>query len=570
MTITNPRRVGNQWVFPNGRTLPVISGGDTTAGALLDRPQTIEDLRNERARVLDQIDDILNTAREDDERTLTDDERTRHDALVAQIEGDEGLDIRIAAAVNAEADAQREQAQEARRQVPVPNVNLRSSRTPGADVTRSLDALLWASAESVRAGQYDKTGTFRYNPYGAVNTVEPIMIRDEDSDNAVPAPRISAFRQEDQQLIREFQNTVADMALFGMLVDKEARSSGRGFEVARAHRKFKDRWNNLMNALDVDTAGEGQDWVPTGIGATLHEKVRASGKIAPLFSRIDLPTNPWKWPIEGSDSTAYRVAEPTSDTETKMAASTPGTGAPTFDAEIFGARTLISRSLEPDSAIAILPFIRMKTVQAFVDGEEMTLLDGDTDGTHQDADVQALGATDVRTSWDGLRKRALANASSDGGNNAATIADMRTVRAQEKKWGLDPMSFVYIVGVSAYFQLIEDTEVTSIEKYGRNATILSGELGRVNGVPIIVSEHVREDLNATGVQDGVTTNRSYLLGVNRNEWAIGQRMGLDVEVDDSIYRETFQRVMVGFMREDFQNIGDDAANDDTSIVFNIS
>ena len=59
-----------------------------------------------------------------------------------------------------------------------------------------------------------------------------------------------------------------------------------------------------------------------------------------------------------------------------------------------------------------------------------------------------------------------------------------------------------------------------------------------------------------------------MMCVNRNEWAIGQRMALDVEVDDSIYRETFQRGAVAFQREDFQNLGDAATNEDTAIAYN--
>ena len=51
---------------------------------------------------------------------------------------------------------------------------------------------------------------------------------------------------------------------------------------------------------------------------------------------------------------------------------------------------------------------------------------------------------------------------------------------------------------------------------------------------------------------------------------MGQRMALDVQVDDSIYRETYQRVAVAFMREDFQHIGDGVANDDTAIAFNVT
>ena len=95
-------------------------------------------------------------------------------------------------------------------------------------------------------------------------------------------------------------------------------------------------------------------------------------------------------------------------------------------------------------------------------------------------------------------------------------------------------------------------------------------IGSLYGVPVIVSEFVRENLNASGVQDGITTTKSYNLCVNRNEWVMGQRMALDVEVDDSIYRETYQRVVVGFMREDFQNVGEASSNDDTAIGYNLT
>jgi HK97 family phage major capsid protein len=337
--------------------------------------------------------------------------------------------------------------------------------------------------------------------------------------------------------------------------------------VARSHRLMRPRWESALRALDVDTSGEGGTWVPTGIGATMHERVRAAGKVAALFARIDLPTNPWKWPIEGSDATAYRVGEPTGDTETKVTVSTPGTVAATFDAEIFGGRVLFSRSLEADSAIAILPFTSMKLVRAFVDAEEKAIIDGDGDGTHQDSDVGA-STTDARTAWDGLRKRGLANASA--ATTTSTVANLMSIRALMGKWGVNPADLAYIVGVSAYHDLYADSNLLTVDKMGPNATILNGMVGSIGGVPVIVSEHVRENVNASGVYDGITTTKTYNICVNRGEWAMGQRMALDVEVDDSIYRETFQRVVVGFMREDFQNIGDASTNDDTAIGYNVT
>lgn len=506
-----------------------------------------------RARKLDEIDMLLNTALEA-RRSLTVDEQRKHDRLVTD------------AAVLERQARSTPGATRAAGQYGMTPPPMVTSGTEGFEAIRSLDAILWATAETVRCGSVSDKGNWMPNQAGAVANVDRAIVRSEGF--TLEAPRITEFAPVTHDAVRNFQQTVAEMCIFGLLVDKHAFSSGDGFEVARSHAQFKDRWNHALRALDVDTSGEGGTWVPTGIGATLHEKVRAAGKVAPLFTRIDLPTNPWKWPIEGGDAAMYRVAEPTSDTATKMSASTPGTVAPTFDAEIFGGRTLFSRSVDADSAVAVTPFVTNKLVRAFVDAEEKTILDGDTDGTHQDSDVQAIGSTDPRTAWDGLRKKALAQTSQ--ATTTTSAANILAIRASMGKWGVNPDDCAVIMGVSAYYDILGDSNVLTLDKLGPNATILNGQLASIHGMPIIVSEHVREDLNASGVHDGITETKSYTLVVNRNEWAIGQRMALDVEVDDSIYRETYQRVAVAFQREDFQHIGDAATNDDTAIGYNLT
>jgi len=375
------------------------SGGNTTTA-----PVTVQELRDEKAKLLNQIDDILNTAKAA-KRDLTAQERVDHDALVDQIEGEEGLDAQITAAEVKAADDARfdRQAERHSARFPTPNVNLNRPAV-GAGVTRNLDDLLWATDENVQAGSISAQGIFR--PNAATAAVEQVVFESDGRPRV--APRINAFRPEDRHTIRGFQDLVADMSLFGMMIDRSAKTSAEGFESAKNHAKFKDQWKQIRNALDTDTTAEGVEWVPTGIGASLHEKVRAAGKVAPLFANVNMPTNPWKWPLEGADATAYRVAEPTSDTASKVTASTPGTAAATFDAEILGGRILFSKSLDADSALAILPFSKNKLARSFVDAEEKAILDGDTDGTHQDSDTQAAGATHASSSWDGLRKRALA------------------------------------------------------------------------------------------------------------------------------------------------------------------
>lgn len=522
----------------------------------------------ERSGLNEQFEAILNTAAAEQRSDLNDDEKAAYEALKASRSK---LDSDIAEVEQRISDIERtrKDAADSAEKIARFNINRpthgRDPEQRGSD--HALDELLWATAEEVRAGSLDNLGNVVPH-MNARASVERVEVRNANKD-VVLAPRVSEFTEARRVAIRNFQQTVADMQVFGMLIDKRATTGEEGFQVARQHPAFKDRWQRVLRAMDTDTSNEGVDWIPTGIGASLHERVRASGKVAGLFQRINLPTNPWKWPLEGADATAYRVAEPTGDTATKVTVSTPGTGAATFDAEIFGGRVLFSKSLEADSALAILPYVQRKLVQAFVDAEEKAILDGDTDGTHHDSDVGS-STTDARTAWDGLRKRGLANSSASGGS-ALTVALLAARRADMDQYGLNPMDMAFIVPISSYYALVTDTNVVTVDKFGPQATILNGQLGALYGVPIIVSEHIRTDLNASGVYDAITTTKTVAYAVNRNEWVMGQRTPLALETDDSIYRETFQRVVVGFVRQDFQNVNArGTSEDDTSIVYNVT
>jgi len=517
--------------------------------------KTVQELKDERARQLTIMEDAVRATREAKLPTMTDEDRLRYDGAKAEIEA---LDPQIDEAVKTEGDTARlGEFESIRSRYSVPNINVKGSESVGAGVTRSLDDLYNATADVVRGS----------NGISTVN-VDQVIVRSSLNDAGKVAPRVSAFRPEHREVIRSFQALVAEMSIVGTLVDKRATTAAEGFQVSRSLPAYKGRYTDILRAMDVDTYGEGAEWIPTGLGATVHEKVRASGKVAPLFDVVDLPTNPWKWPIAGADLTAYRVAEPTSDTATKVTASTSGTSAATFDAEIFGARTLWSKSLDADSAVAIAPRMVAQIVQAFVDAQEKAILDGDTDGTHQDTDVNALGTTDVRWAWDGLRKKALAQTLVTA--TTTSVANLLALRGGMGKWGVNPADLVYIIGVSAFHDLIADANLLTVDKFGPNATILNGQVGSIAGVPVIVSEHVREDLNATGVNDGITTTKTYNLCVNRREWVMGRRMALDFMTSDELYAETFQRVGVAFSREDFQHVGTAAANDDTAMSYNVT
>jgi hypothetical protein len=373
------------------------------------------------------FEELMAEARRDSRSELTAEETATIEAMKAEraalVKRREVLDQDIAEAEQRHSDivAARKDSDDAAEKIKRFNIQRPSSVNNGVRGSdHTLDELLWATASEVRAGSLDNIGNVVPH-LNARASVERVEVRNADKQ-PVMAPRINEFTEARAVAIRNFQQTVADMQVFGMLIDKRATTGSEGFMVAREHPAFKDQYKRVLRAMDTDTSNEGVDWIPTGIGSSLHERVRASGKVAPLFQRINLPTNPWKWPLEGADATAYRVAEPTSDTATKVTVSTPGTGAATFDAEIFGGRVLFSKSLEADSALAILPYVQRKLVQAFVDAEERAILDGDTDGTHQDSDTNSAGATDCGVGVGRAPQACARQQQAASGGSALTVA----------------------------------------------------------------------------------------------------------------------------------------------------
>jgi len=334
------------------------------------------------------------------------------------------------------------------------------------------------------------------------------------------------------------------------------------FHEAKRSRRFK--------AMDTATSNEGSDWIPTGFSSELIRKVNLELRVAKLHDRITMPTNPFKIPVEYTDATAYLASESTSDTATKFTASTPGTKNDTFTAAKLAVRVLVSKEVQEDAIIAILPYTQMKVVKALAEAQEEATLNGDTTATHQDSDIHALGSTDRRKAWKGLRKHALALGTATKDLSTFSADNLRALRALMGKYGVDPNKLAWICGIITYLnKFLTLDEVQTVDKYGANATILSGELGKFDGIPLIISEFQRENTNASGVYDGVTTDNGVLSLVYRPGFLYGDCRNITVQVGRELYMETDQDVIVATQRLDFVDVMDATAEKIVGLAYNI-
>lgn len=365
-----------------------------------------------------------------------------------------------------------------------------------------------------------------------------------------PAAVIAPILGRKVELVQAFQQAANKVAIIAALcgTEDQPKLPTRVQETSY----YREEYLPLVQAMDSATTAEGVEYVPRELSASLIERVNLELLVAPLFMGIDMPTNPFDIPARSVARTRLgKHSEQTADSsQTGFTKVTPATRKVTLTAVKFAGESLVSKELEEDSLIAILPFIEEELTDYLAADFEDCLINGDTTGTHQDSDV--TGSSDPRKNFSGLRKLALAAAKTDLSNATPTVANtFRANRLKMGKYGVRPGQLAHIVSMTAYIGLLADTSVLTLEKYGPQATILTGELARADGTPIIVSEYVRSDMNASGVYDGATTTRTDVITVNRRGYALGERRGMTLQVLRELYAEYDQDAITVSWRKAF-------------------
>jgi len=303
-----------------------------------------------------------------------------------------------------------------------------------------------------------------------------------------------------------------------------------------------------LKAWGSTVSGAGDEWVPTGVSSSYIEEYTLERALQQRFRTIPMPTNPFELPAMTSGTTARKATEGAAMTGTNGV-----TSKLTLNAVKLAEYYELPSELEEDSAPDFLAMARDAVIMAQKNAVETAMINGDDDGTHIDNDTDGGAANIAEKVWKGLRRQALANSANGGTSDfSAAVADetkLKTLRGKMGKFGTRPEQLIWIVSPVVYNQLLGFTNVSTFDKYGQNATVLQGALAAYQGIPIVASEFMRENLAATGVNTlaGPNTLTAMLL-VNRTRWYLGQRRPImvklmqDVPTYDRWLLASYQRI----------------------------
>lgn len=306
-----------------------------------------------------------------------------------------------------------------------------------------------------------------------------------------------------------------------------------------------------LKALTSTGSGTGAEWVPRDLGSELLRRLYLESQIAQVMmaNEIEMPTDPFDMPLSTTRPTFYL----NTSQNTATTGSTPATAKPTLTSKKLMAQIDYSYEMNEDAIIPILPLLQTLLGEAAAQSLERAIINGDTTGTHQDSDIQAI-TNDVAKSWLGWRKLALTIATlkvdlSTGGINRANLI---ALKKRLGKWGRRPGDLMWIMGANGENDFLNLDEVVTMDKRGTGATTITGQLNSYLGIPMTVSEEAREDLNVSGVYDATTTTKGSIILVNHRQFMLGNRRSFMLEVDRDITTQT-NKIVASF-RKAFQPI----------------
>lgn len=267
------------------------------------------------------------------------------------------------------------------------------------------------------------------------------------------------------------------------------------------------------------------NWAAEEFSNNVIEALELELMVANLFKTIQMPVNrqTLSIPARTANLSAYLIA-PAAD----AVASQIDDGKVSFTVKKMMAASVIADEADAELVAAVTDLTRAELVRALARGQEDACINGDT---------AFATANSPKKMFNGLRKIGNAN-SVDMGGVGITVAKINATRKAMGIHGINVNSLVLIVNPEVYFTLVGLPEFLTVDKYGSAATIMNGEVGKIFGIPVVVTSYIANNLETTGADHVTTGATTEALLVNKDYFAWCTRGGITLETDRTVINQT--------------------------------
>lgn len=285
----------------------------------------------------------------------------------------------------------------------------------------------------------------------------------------------------------------------------------------------------LYGRVISNTSGSGGQLVATPTTSNIIRPTDLDRRLVGLFPMLPAPTPSFKQPIVTGRALGRKRGATASD-PARYRQSTFTTSDQTLTVVDMALSALLDPQWVVDAGPVVgdpMGMVMDWLASGYADTLEIAFLHGDTAGTHQDAlaswtlgGLYTAGDLDGSDSpakfWIGARARAFDDSNNYAGGGSFDITDHFGALALMGALAGEAIS---VCGLATlYKSLLPLTQFLTLDVFGPNATILTGQLGSIAGKPVVISQFMNNDLASTGLFTNSGTTGS-ILYVNPNKYA---------------------------------------------------
>lgn len=361
------------------------------------------------------------------------------------------------------------------------------------------------------------------------------------------------------ELVRDFRE--ANPQIVGRIADRVYRAG-----------LAPDRESVIKRVFGV-SAGNGSEFIPGEVLAPEMLRIASAAIMdspVGLFVQRSLDNLNVKSPLGTARPRPYLQGSAGASEVSELLRSTMGTSAFEYAVKNMAVAIQYDRNASDDSIIAFMPELRAQMAEAMALGLFDAVLNGDTASTHQDSlsawapegvfpvsGTYAGGALDHRRSVLGLRARAF-DIGSAARYDLASSYTFAKIQAMHAKMGggvgQNPSRtaiFASFSDILLNFSTID--QVATLEKFGPQATVLTGQVGMIGGKPVVrawplgITSGETGGFTTAGLHSatGGNNTKPSIVMVDLDRYILGTRQGLRIEAATDILTNTGALVASG-------------------------
>ena len=357
----------------------------------------------------------------------------------------------------------------------------------------------------------------KYGEYTPVQTEEVSELKSQ----------ISKYKDE----IKALQNSK-------MLYAENSRTSHQFSEKEMANAVLLAKMLNKRDVFDTKYGSRMKavttvDQFLSNFSQNIYTEMEQQLVIAPMFTRLPVDAKTFRVPVADEDKDGdvamFRsgtYATGIADTTNVPTSNQHSISAVEFTPHKFMATTHLAKDEEEDTVLPLLDFLRNAATRRLARAIDKSILRGTGALTGFTASptnsiTAGTGYASVIEGITNLTADASLTVPTGSSTDKADPSDIAAARTAMGKYGLQlGNDLVYITSIEGYNNLVTTADFRTVDKFGPNATYLTGSVGAVYGIPIAISEFL-DNVGSTGNHLGVLLYKPGFL--------IAERRGIEIE-----------------------------------------